>query len=245
MTCGRHPPASTLVPSVQARFDECPQVMVQANYVGGKLLGLTLVADNYAASTLDLISEHSQTVDLGKRFWTQVLNADVAVAHAMLAPGFQAQLPVTDMKKLLANAGLDQRAALMSVECDVLRIADRDARALPVMLIGYYNCHFVDGSQVCFSCEFTIPTEDSGAPAITNFETAHSASFPIASQALADKFTKAFLDGDVDAVVALTPPETAADIDPAILRAFHGRLCKLKGIASRCQRLANLHRQHG
>jgi hypothetical protein len=192
---------------------------LEMKFADGRLIGLTLWANDYSASTLDQIADFPDARNLGQTFWTLLLGGRLREAYELLAPDFQAQLPLAKFEELVAASNIAENASLESVQLDALRLADRDQRAQPAILAGYYNALFVDGRQLPLHCEFRR-ADSAGAFELINFTTDFSARFPLASSPQATAFFDAFLRGDANKVSALPNSKVRAGIDLDILQAF-------------------------
>lgn len=215
-------PHSTAVGPV--RFAKQDELSVRTHWNDDKLLGITLLGDHYAASTLDLVPRLATARQHGIHFWKQLLGGDVSGAHQRLAPSFREQLPLDRLRELLAASGLDSLPPIMNIEVDAVRVTDRDSRPLPVMFTIYYVAHLQDDEYLTLSCEFAPRDGTRDSFDLLNFSTDVQATFPIAAPAEVAAFLDAFLKGDVEAVSRLTSATNRALIDPAILEAFLAEL---------------------
>ncbi|MEZ6138555.1 MAG: hypothetical protein R3C53_27035 [Pirellulaceae bacterium] len=190
--------------------------LVQASFVEDKLLGLTLIADNLALSTLDVEPNLGRASQLGQEFWNELLHGKIEQAYSLLAPAFREQLTFGEFKRLATDA-VDEFRGVRNVTVDALRIADRYDRQVPVGLVAYYLGEFEDGSYLPLSCEFVV---GNGKAQLMSFSTDVQASFPVDAQSTRQRFLDAFLHGDAHAVIDLTRPELRESIDTRILTAF-------------------------
>lgn len=209
---------STAVGPVE--FATAPEARVQSNWLDGHWLGITLLAENFAASTHDLVPQYDDVQELSVRFWERLFEGNFPAAHACLAEDFQRRLSVEQLQELFEDAEFGTLARLRGVVFDRLRIADRDQRPLPVILTAYCIAEFEDGSYIPVSCEFTRSGGQDANTQLLNFSTDVSATFPLATVGEAQMFWEAFSRADSDAVRRLVSEAMRARIQPEVLTAF-------------------------
>lgn len=209
---------STAVGPVE--FATAPEARVQSNWMEGHWLGITVLTENFSASTHDLVPQYNDIQELAVRFWESLFKGDFPAAHVCLAEDFQRRLSVEQLQELFESAEFGTLARLRRVVFDRLRIADRDERPLPLMLTVYCVAEFEDGSYIPVSCEFIRSGGQDASTQLLNFSTDVNATFPLAAAAEAQMFWEAFSRADSDAVRRLVSEAMRARIQPEVLTAF-------------------------
>ncbi len=221
---------STAVGPVE--FTTAAEARVQSNWLDGHWLGISLLSDNFAASTHDLVSQYHDVQELGIRFWESLFEGNFPAAHACLAEDFQRRLSVEQLQELFESAEFGTLGRVRGVIYDRVRIADRDARPLPVMLTAYCIVEFDDGSYLPVSCEFTRSSTQAATTQLLSFSTDVSGTFPLAAGAESQMFWEAFRGADSEAVSRLVSEATRARIQPEVLSAFLLELQQVLGSGS-------------
>jgi hypothetical protein len=202
---------------------------VQSNWMDGHWLGVSLLTENFAASTHDLLPQYTDVQELAVRFWESLFEGNFAAAHACLAEDFQRRLGVEQLQELFESAEFGTLTRLQRVTYDRLRIADRDSRPLPVMLTAYCIAEFEDGSYIPISCEFTRGGAVEAVPQLLNFSTDVIGTFPLADATEGQLFWKAFSGADSAAIRRLVSQETRDRIQPEVLSGFLSELQQVLG----------------
>ncbi len=172
---------------------ESDQIELQADFCDEKLIGVTLIGENYAASTLDLLKPNMPLAEKGRLFWEHVFHDQLAAAHELLAPRFQAELPLTEFELAIAQSELLGLSPLQVVEFDRLRFSNRLERFGAVAFTTYYLAKFEDGSQQALQCEFG---SDKGLGTLLSFANNFEATLPVADSASVERIVAAFLSQD-------------------------------------------------
>ncbi len=199
---------------------------LQVDFSEGKLVGLTVMGDRYAASTLDLVSDSGGAAEVGRKFWTRLLAGELPAAHALLAPVFQEQLPLEEFRSLVAESDLKDMPKVRRVRIERVRLADRPQRALPAMLATYYLAEFEAGGFQPLRCEFR---KSEKGPELLNFSTDFESRMPSGDWTRANALVNAFRSGQPEEVIALIAEKDQSEIDAVLLGYFMRHLHEVLG----------------
>jgi hypothetical protein len=208
---------------------------IELHFAGdNRLLGFSFYGPALAESTMGLFNFPGSISDTAKQFWTHLLREDADSAHALLDKDFQAQFPLEEMKKQLAEPEI-RPSKLKDVKVDSVRLSSQVSRPEALMTTAYLTAQFEDGDVLHVACDVGLP-KNSDQAMIYDFTNEFETDFPVTSIPLADVTADgadlaiaAFRAQDPQKLLELIEPSRKQVIDQATLQAYFENFSTLAG----------------
>lgn len=201
-------------------------VEVMLDFADDRLIGVSLVSQHYAASTLDLLAPQLSLAERGQQFWEGVFGDQWQTAYGLLATEFQRQMSADAFHTALADSQLLGLPELRRVEFDRLRYSNRLERTDAVALAAFYVAHFSDGTHQAVYCEFAA---DASQPALIAFANDVEAVLPATDRQAVQRVVDACLSTQPQQVQALLDAQGQARFQQDVARLFMDRLADVLG----------------
>ncbi len=216
--------------------------IAQLNFADGKLLGVTLLGEDHAVSTLDLVTGPKAISRIGQAFWENLLAGETESAHKLLAPEFQTQFPLERFLEFVDASDIGDLQGFKEIRAEGVRFADRLDRSLPVMLTAYYIVELDGGQHQPLRCEFRGLEASTGWEyELLNFNTEFAAAFPVTDYRQAKRLVQAIQSADGSQLLSLLAEVDRPAAELVIMNGFLGKLRSTFGPLHQPARFKNLH----
>jgi hypothetical protein len=203
----------------------------------GPLLGFSAFGPAMAESTLGSFDFEPVIPKTAQRFWGYLMREDARSAHGMLAPEFQQQFPLNELKAQL-EAVQEETAPVTRIDVDAIRLTGHVDRARAVMATVFLTATFEDDSTQSLACELAwpLPSDPPGSRLVYDFSNDFDFDFPVASIPLASGdgdgavvSIDALRKLDAQAILELIDPSKRSGVDLAALTAYLQQFRQIAG----------------
>ncbi|MFK7734930.1 MAG: hypothetical protein AB8B50_02815 [Pirellulaceae bacterium] len=181
-------------------------------------LGVTLVSDFAAWTSLSRLKAAEELGTRGDKFWYRLLAGDLDDAHRVLGDDFQSQMPFKEFEELVEVSGFARGPKVRAVKWDRALLTHRLDRSMPVMVSSYHLAEFRDGSTTPLRCEYRWHGNEWE---LIDFSSDFNAVFPVEPRFDGVvELISALNNGDAEGLIASLHPPYAALVERPVLDAF-------------------------
>ena len=192
------------------------EATIRIDFGKNNLLGVTVIGDSYAGSTLGCVIENEAMSQHAVRFWRHMFSKQVDQAYDMLPDLFQKQLTREKFHKL--SLGLKRiNVDLADVEVRSIRINTKPKRVSPGMIEVICNLRFANNGYEAVKSEYHVGDGDKFS--LYTFNTEFSQEFPVRFGDHTD-FLHAIASGNSQRLIDLFHPSHNSEIDQQAVQAL-------------------------
>ncbi|RMF42305.1 MAG: hypothetical protein D6753_07900 [Planctomycetota bacterium] len=196
--------------------------LVRIDLLDDGMLGITILADRLADSTLRAVAPAPSVREHSRNFWNALIGGDIAAAHDRLAEPFARQLPLERLQGLRDASGITSAThRIANIFIDAPMISNRRQRLFPVMVAACGVIEFEAAAPITVLTEYGLPA---GTPELFDFSTEVEARYPAADDHSPQALVAALADPSGESLLGLLAPPDRAQAVPELTRGFLGKL---------------------
>ena len=193
------------------------QVDVQFDFIGDQLLGVTLLSQEAAWSTLDCMRDPNAVGRVAHAFWSRIFSGDFYDAHSKLQDEFKEQLPRQRLEQVVGDSDFSTKSLRRLKVLDRV-FTQRVDRSFPAIVSVYLVASFTDGSQQALRCELV---QDQGKWKIVDFNSDFEARLiGVSDLPKLKHLLETLQEGDSGALTELMAPRLREVVELPLLEAF-------------------------
>lgn len=200
---------------------------VQMSMLDRQLLGVNVLTPTASFSTLHLLTDRAEIVDLGTQFWRSLQTGDFGAAHGQLASGFAEQLPLETFAEMIRASSLSNLASDAVIQTDHVRMLGNVERSAPIQFATYSSALLDDGTRLELRCIFHRAA-DRGLEVI-DFSTDFSEQFPVSDVASATRLASALNSEQPIDLVSMLSEADQQDVERRVLGGFLKKMQRRTG----------------
>lgn len=200
-------------------------VDAQFDFIDDKLLGVTLLSQEAAWSTLDCIRDPSAAGRVAHAFWSRIFSGDFYDAHSKLQEEFKEQLPRQRLEQVVTDSDFSAKTLRRLKVFDQV-FTQRVERSFPAVVSVYLVASFTDGSQQALRCELV---QAQGKWKIVDFSSNFEARLVGVSELPQLKqLLESLQEGDASALTVMMAPRMRETVELPLLEAFLTHLSSIE-----------------
>ncbi len=137
------------------------EVLMRVSFVDDQLFGFALESGNSVLSTFEHVAESDEIAEITGSFWRAIYEDELATAHALLAQGFQQQMPLDAFRELVQSSGLRAVGDKLVVRPVNVRLVSHPQR--PALILTASYCDLLVGDQTLGSVRCILKQRESEA----------------------------------------------------------------------------------
>ncbi|MEC8553809.1 MAG: hypothetical protein VXZ82_02265 [Planctomycetota bacterium] len=200
-------------------------VDAQFDFIGDQLLGVTLLSQEAAWSTLDCIRDPSATGRVAHAFWSRIFTGDFYEAHSKLQEEFKEQLPRQRLEQAVSDSDFSARSLRRLKVYDQV-FTQRVDRSFPATVSVYLVASFRDGSPQTLRCELV---QAQGKWKIVDFSSDFEARLiGVSDLPQLKRLLETLQQGDASNLIEMMAPRLRDTVELPLLEAFFTHLSSIE-----------------